>query len=92
MEGVQLVETRAVVETRTVGAFVDVDIAMTAGPSRFAHASIIANQVGASSRMDARVGSAFVDVDLTIASLEAIETQTGVISHTIDASGAVQTR
>jgi hypothetical protein len=56
LEGVQLIEARAVVETRTVGAFVDIHVAMTASPSGLANASIIAHQVRAGCRMNSAQG------------------------------------
>ena len=54
LEGIQLVAARAVVETRTVGTFVHVHVAMATGPARLADASVIADEVSAGRRVDAR--------------------------------------
>lgn len=90
LEGIQLVETRAVVKARRVGAFVDVDITMTAGPSRLADASVIADQIGARGGVDTRIRRAIVHVYLAIASRESGGALARVIADTVQASGAVQ--
>ena len=65
---------------------------MTAGPARLANATVIANEVSAGRRVDARAGSAFVDVNLTIPSFESCGAVTGVVADRIGARGAVETR
>lgn len=47
LEGVRLVETRAVIQAGAIGALVDIEIAMTARPAGFANAPVITDEVGA---------------------------------------------
>lgn len=64
---------------------------MTPSPSGLADAAVIADQVGAGRRVNARIGRAVVDVHLAMASGESSGALTRVIGHTVDASGPVET-
>ena len=90
-----MIEARAVVETRTVGAFVDIHVAMTASPSGLANASIIAHQVRARCRMNSAQGRrqlTFIHVRLTVPSYVSSRAETSVIADSVDARGDVVIR
>lgn len=90
-----MVEARAVVEARTVGALVNVDVTVPARPARLADASVVAHQVRAGRRVDSaqrRRQLTFVHVRLAVPPFESGRAEAGVIGQAVDARGAVETR
>ncbi len=95
LEGVQLIEARAVVEARTVGALINIDVTVPAHPARLADAAVVAHQVRAGRRVDSAQRCrqlAFVHVRLAVPPFESGRAEASVVAQAVDACGAVEAR
>lgn len=92
MEGVDLVDAFAVVETRLAGALICVDVAEHAFVSWHTDAVETSNLVQAGGIIMARIRHAFIDVHLTTRPFVSLETPTLERAFGVEAAATMFTR